>query len=406
MNILWALPVMPSRTGAWFERRAFHFMHHMAQHHHVDVVCLVDGQASFPVELRDTCRSVRVWEVADDWRQHLARALLDSTADDNYIAAPRPSLTRWIRRHRHSWDAVVVSGHKLSDMPLSRNRPCVLDLWRLDADEAPVARMPTADTPGLTHRETTTKFIRASFQAIAEAMLVVAPSIHLHDAVAQRGLGECVHIPNGIDSDFWCRASDPTVETPDVVLDLGRSMARGEEAFRWFMTKVWPRVTSALPGVHLGVIGARAGRIGLAQRDQSVIDLGIPSNPAPYYSGATAVVIPWGSGGGMRNVALQVMASGGALVTPPTVVSGLVGVRDDHNMRFATDPIGMAGAVTGLLYDRGFAKGMGLEAQRMIQANYGWDSVAPQFTSAVADVAAVGQDSTVTVETEVETAVA
>jgi sugar transferase (PEP-CTERM/EpsH1 system associated) len=212
---------------------------------------------------------------------------------------------------------------------------------------------------------------------------VVAVSEVDREALQQLAPGlEVTVVPNGVDLDFY----RPGVTPPELGLGPHSLVFTGKMDFRpnvdavlWFVDKVLPLITAALPDARLYAVGQSPHeRLAALAGHPSVVITGRVPDTRPYIAGAGVYVIPLRIGGGTRLKVLEAMAMGQAMVSTRLGCDGFP-LEDGREVRFADTPDAFAQAVIALLQDRAQAGALGRAARTYVESNYGWDAIVPRL---------------------------
>src|SRR5262249_12513757 len=132
-------------------------------------------------------------------------------------------------------------------------------------------------------------------------------------------------VPNGVDADHFCPlevAAEPASCTFWGRLDFGPNV----QALEWFCRKVWPEIRRRRPDARFVVYGFQPTAPVLALTGRDGIEL-IPD--LPDLRGEVArhavVVLPFVSGGGIKNKLLEAASMGKAILCSPRACTGLSG---------------------------------------------------------------------------------
>jgi glycosyltransferase involved in cell wall biosynthesis len=188
-------------------------------------------------------------------------------------------------------------------------------------------------------------------------------------------------IANGVDTEHFCPQRVPVAPASCVFwgrLDFGPN----QQALEWFLTHVWPLVQAEVPGATCGVYGfhpperirqltARAGVTLTADR---------PDLRAAVSQHAVAV-LPFVSGGGVKNKLLEAAGLGLPIVASPTAFGGL---RGKHiPILKAAAPRDWATALVRLWRDDAERQRLGQAARAWVCAWHSWDRSAAEAQQSV-----------------------
>ncbi len=130
-------------------------------------------------------------------------------------------------------------------------------------------------------------------------------------------------VPNGVDTKYFTPRTDPGGH---LVLFCGSlDMHPNQEAVKFLLERIWPRVLDEIPDAVLYVVGRKPPHwleeVGRA--DSRVRVTGFVDDVRPYFEKAAVCVCPILSGGGTRLKILDSLAMGVPVVATPFAASGL-----------------------------------------------------------------------------------
>lgn len=170
-------------------------------------------------------------------------------------------------------------------------------------------------------------------------------------------------------------ASTHTAE-PFTVAFLGSLDYRpNQEAVRWIVRQLWPRVVAQVPEARLTIAGSSPPPWMAGLTGDSVRFAGRVEDSAAFLQQHAVVIAPLFAGGGMRIKVLEAMALGRPLVATALGAGG-VDVRDGHDALLAEDAGSFATAVVQLLRDPALATRIGASARATVSREYDPDAIA------------------------------
>jgi glycosyltransferase involved in cell wall biosynthesis len=183
-------------------------------------------------------------------------------------------------------------------------------------------------------------------------------------------------IPNGVDGEQYHPQGQPQLERSCVFwgrLDFGPNI----QALEWFCPRVWPVVRATAPDATFTAYGFKPARSiqALSGREGVTIVADLPDLRAEV-DRHQVVVLPFTSGGGIKNKLLEAAALGKAIVCSPQACGGLrvPGVRPFVRLPLAPDA--WARALLGLWGDADRRRRLGEEARRWVLARHTWQAAA------------------------------
>jgi glycosyltransferase involved in cell wall biosynthesis len=211
-----------------------------------------------------------------------------------------------------------------------------------------------------------------AFRPFFDRVWVVSPA----DRTAARLVTGCRQvdlIPNGVDADHYTPGSEPGLPASCVLwgrLDFGPNV----DALEWFLAGVWPAVRAVAPHATFSVFGfALTERVReLARAPGMELHPDLPDIRAEV-SRRQVVVLPFVSGGGIKNKLLEAAALGMPVVCTRRALSGAKGKPP---VRVATRPREWADALAGLWDDPVARRELGSAARRWVIEHHTWDAAA------------------------------
>ncbi len=203
---------------------------------------------------------------------------------------------------------------------------------------------------------------------------------------AMRFVSGCRHvdvIPNGVDVDTF--RSLPVESQAHSVVFWGRlGFGPNLQGLRWFVRRVWPLVIERQPGASCAILGSDPPAEVAALDGQSGLRV-IPNLPdlRQDISRSPVAVLPFVSGGGIKNKLLEAAAMGRAIVGTPRAMSGL---RSKLPAVVATSPREFADGILRLWADPAEAARLGADARRWVVEHHSWRAAALEAVAAINDV--------------------
>jgi glycosyltransferase involved in cell wall biosynthesis len=149
-----------------------------------------------------------------------------------------------------------------------------------------------------------------------------------------------------------------------------------QEAVRWILDELWPRVLARMPTARLSIGGSSPPRWLRQRRWEENIDFHPDVDDASrFLRPMSAVIAPLFAGGGMRIKVLEAMARGRPVVAT-TIGAGGIEVEHGRNIVIADDASAFADGVVRLLVEPDTAARIGLAARAMVASRYDSDTIA------------------------------
>lgn len=211
-----------------------------------------------------------------------------------------------------------------------------------------------------------------AFRPSIDRVWVVAPP----DRTAMRLVSGCRRvdlIPNGVDADYYSPGGEPDIPASCVFwgrLDFGPNV----DALAWFLRTVWPAVRAAHPAATLSVFGfsPTTDVRELARRPRVELHPDLPDLRAEVRR-RQVVVLPFVTGGGIKNKLLEAAAMGMPVVCTRRALSG---TRGRPAVRVARTPRDWVALLGGLWADAAARHALGAAARRWVVEHHTWDAAA------------------------------
>jgi glycosyltransferase involved in cell wall biosynthesis len=182
-------------------------------------------------------------------------------------------------------------------------------------------------------------------------------------------------LPNGVDGEHFTPLAKPQTEQSCVFwgrLDFGPNI----QALEWFCRRVWPRVRAAAPAAAFTIYGFQptpAIRI-LAGRDGITL---VPDLPDLREEVARhqVVVLPFVSGGGIKNKLLEAAGMGKAILCTPRACGGLR-AADGLPLVLARSRSGWVRGLLRLWSENGVRQCLGEQARHWVLQRHTWEAAA------------------------------
>jgi glycosyltransferase involved in cell wall biosynthesis len=160
-------------------------------------------------------------------------------------------------------------------------------------------------------------------------------------------------------------------------LDFGPNV----QALQWFCSEVWPIVRRRVPDAQFTIVGFHPSEPirELASRDGILLRANLPDLRDEVCRHAV-VVLPFVSGGGIKNKLLEASAMARPIVCTPRATEGLRGL-DAAPIRIERGADALAQAVIALWENPQAARELGERARRWVLANHSWNAVGAEAAS-------------------------
>jgi polysaccharide biosynthesis protein PslH len=182
-------------------------------------------------------------------------------------------------------------------------------------------------------------------------------------------------LPNGVDAEHFAPREQPQTERTCAFwgrLDFGPNV----QALEWFCGRVWPAVRRAAPEARFTVYGFRPTDEVRALTGRDGIEM-VPD--LPDLRGEVArhpvVVLPFVSGGGIKNKLLEAAAMGKAVVCSPRACGGLR-IEGELPLRVARSAGDWVRELLELWADPAGRARLGAAARRWVVEQHTWEAAA------------------------------
>lgn len=271
-------------------------------------------------------------------------------------------------------DAVVVSG--LDVLPLLGAVRNATRVWYA-ADEWFVHHMSQVRfTDSSTWGNARDAVIKGAYERAYRSKIDRAWVVSDLDRAAMRwvaGVRNVDVLPNGVDAEAYQPIVATTTPTSAVFwgrLDFGPNI----QALQWFCRHVWPAARRRYPDAAFTIIGFNPGEEVRALAKTPGVSLR-PNLPDVRESVARhqIVVLPFVSGGGIKNKLLEAAAMGMPIVCTRKSAQGLNGTPP---LEMAASPAEWVAAMSALWTDPARARQLGHRARAWVVAEHSWEQVA------------------------------
>lgn len=354
----------------------FYMMQALARRGHAVVLATIDDPAPQAIE-------------GCGLEQHVCFA-----TRDEHASLPEISLTKWQEKFRSYWgvepeairwlggcaaefgaDAVIVSGLRVLPFvgalpPGTRAVWYAADEWVLH--HASQVRLSAPGTWGELRQALHKGLYERAYRKRLDRVWAVTE----RDARAFRrfaGITAVDVLPNGVDAEHFAPGPEPRQEFSCVFwgrLDFGPNV----QALEWFLGQVWPTVRARQPQARLDVFGfqptpqvqALCGVAGVSLTPD------IPDLRSDVRQ-RQVVVLPFVSGGGIKNKLLEAAALGMPILATPRTVEGLSGTPP---IALARRPEEFAAELLNLWADEARRCTLGPAAREWVARHHTWDAAA------------------------------
>jgi glycosyltransferase involved in cell wall biosynthesis len=218
----------------------------------------------------------------------------------------------------------------------------------------------------------TARWEAAAFRRAAVAMACSEPDATLVRAMCP-GLATAL-VPNVVDTELYTPRGD--VQEARVLFQGGMDWLPNQDAARYFIGAILPRLRRAVPGVRF-VVAGRNPSPALVEAYRHLADVqftGTVPDMRAEIAQASVCVVPIRMGSGTRLKILEAAAMGKAIVSTRVGAEGLRFV-DGQEMVIADDPEAFAAATARLLCDPWARKTLGDGARQRVESDYAFENL-------------------------------
>jgi sugar transferase (PEP-CTERM/EpsH1 system associated) len=189
-------------------------------------------------------------------------------------------------------------------------------------------------------------------------------------------------VPNGVDLASHRPNGIQPVED-SLVFSGAVTYGPNYDAVDFFLRDIMPRIRESRPAVRLTVTGETAGvPLHSLPADSCVHFTGYLPDIRPVVAGSMVAVVPLRRGAGTRLKILEAMALGTPVVSTTKGAEGLE-VEPESHLLIADEPGEFAAQILRLLGNPGLRTKLAGNARQLVEAKYGWASIARDFTRMV-----------------------
>ncbi|MGD9755365.1 MAG: glycosyltransferase, partial [Acidimicrobiia bacterium] len=269
-------------------------------------------------------------------------------------------------------DAVVLSGKETAAaLPLLRGAPLLVDLCDATSSRFRAEMEHAAGRDRLrlglqwaamrrTERRLRQRADRAMVASERDRLLLGWPVEH------------CTVVPNGVDTDYWRRASSRLGEA--TIIFTGKLDYRpNEDAALRLVEDVLPMVRRRRPATRLLLVGrSPTERLRRAALAPGVELTGDVPDMRPYLEQASVLVAPLRFGAGIQNKVLEAMSMEVPVVCTENAAAGVRRGLEPLPLDVAAEPAGLAEAAIRALHRVDLDARPDERARRYVQAHFRW----------------------------------
>jgi glycosyltransferase involved in cell wall biosynthesis len=182
-------------------------------------------------------------------------------------------------------------------------------------------------------------------------------------------------VPNGVDTETFA-ARDVAVQPRSAVFWGRLGFGPNLQALRWFLTRVWPTLRARVPDAEFAILGADPPDEVLVWHGRDGVTVTAnPDDLRPEIARRAVVVLPFVSGGGIKNKFLEAAAMSRPIVATARSTRGL---RNQPPVVVAGSAGDFAAAVLSLWHEADRGALLGAAARRWVVQHHTWKAAAEE----------------------------
>lgn len=224
------------------------------------------------------------------------------------------------------------------------------------------------------------RFEKAAWQ---KADLNLAVSEKDAEVISKATGRECEVIPNGVDLKSFdsFKISKPAEDRPDLLFVGDFNYFTNQDALKFLLRKIWPRVRRDLPAAKLWLVGKNSDSFaGKLKGAGVVVDSRVKDIRQAFYQ-ADLMLVPLRIGSGTSLKVIEAMACGLPVVSTSVGARGL-GLKSGREAIIADDPGEFARGVIELMSNRAKRNEIGRAGKRFVKDNLDWQKIGSKLLAA------------------------
>ncbi len=393
LSILCVSPLPPSPPRFGSQARMHGVMTHLARHHDVSAISVIDG--GFDAEeccraMREYCRDVVLVPSPsgpDGATKRLLqlRSLVSRQSFErrlHSVSALQPALDRMLRRTR--FDVVNLEFPYLAHFAYRQSPPgappplLVLDAHEVAYDLARQLARRSASLGRRIYGELNWRKLRREERAAFRMVdgICACSTTDRARILADAPWARTAVIPNAADVDYYQpRSADPPSDGRTVLFFGLLSTVPNVDGIRFFIREIWPRIAAHRPEARCKIVGARPHSSVLELAGSRVEVVGFVHDLRSHLASAAALVVPLRLGGGTRLKIIEGMAMARPIVSTSLGAEG-IDATPERDILIADDPARFAASVIRLLDDPLLGARLGRAARELAVERYSWSAAA------------------------------
>jgi glycosyltransferase involved in cell wall biosynthesis len=216
-------------------------------------------------------------------------------------------------------------------------------------------------------------------RCLSRAHEVTAVSAEDLEWLEKEGITQSGLVENGVDTEYFQPTMGCEVKQ-EILLLASLDWYPNQDAVRYFVSEIMPRVRAKLPDAKVKIVGRRPPN-DLVSQIRSVPGATLFSDVPdvrPFLAQSSAFVVPLRIGGGSRIKILEALAAGKAIVSTPIGAEGLE-LRSGEHLLVAERPDDFADRVIDVLTQPELRQKLGREGRGLVADRYTWNQMADRL---------------------------
>jgi glycosyltransferase involved in cell wall biosynthesis len=177
-----------------------------------------------------------------------------------------------------------------------------------------------------------------------------------------------IHIPFGVNLPDY-KPVESGVEFPSVFHIGSMDWMPNEEAIKWFLTTIWPKIQLKYPNLNLYLAGRNMPDWLLEFKMKNVIVEGEVRDSLEFINSKSIMIVPLQSGGGMRIKIIEGMALAKTIISTSIGAEGIA-YENNVNLLIADTEEAFEEAIARCVTDQTFSETIGRNARTLIETKY------------------------------------
>lgn len=181
----------------------------------------------------------------------------------------------------------------------------------------------------------------------------------------------CSVIPNGVEITS-CRPPVTSSQPPKILFIGNLKYIQNDQAMRWFLAEIWPRIKKDFPTVRLELVSGYKPAWLERYLDQIIFTEDAKTPARDFLREASVFIVPVHTAGGTRIKILEAMGAGIPVVSTTVGIEGIKAAPGIHAL-LADDPVSFAQKTAQLLKNGDQRRQIGARGQLLVKSKYTWE---------------------------------